>query len=188
LCAGVTWARRCPGRVESRIRRGGTQHPDRLNKCLFDEEAEEGCRLSLSLSPRGLISEPLLIPIRKHSGVQLWSHRTQSSSTADPRIHETPNLDSDPEFPDSESRFSQLMYLLLGLTLVYKLTESKFGIRKFGIGIEIRSLMYAGIGCIIEYESPSPGGRVLAVVCWSPCAQKRCYPTGRCAYRPSVTS
>ena len=108
--------------------------------------------LSLSLSPRGLISEPLLIPIRKHSGVQLWSHRTQSSSTADPRIHETPNLDSDPEFPDSESRFSQLMYLLLGLTLVHKLTESKFGIRKleFGIGIEIGVQVSCGdrvVGC-----------------------------------------
>ena len=38
--------------------------------------------------------------------------------------------------------------------VVHKLTESKcgirkFGIRKFGIRIEIRSLMYAGIGCII---------------------------------------
>ncbi len=30
--------------------------------------------------------------------------------TADPRIHETPNLDSDAEFPDAEFRFSQLMY------------------------------------------------------------------------------
>jgi hypothetical protein len=28
---------------------------------------------------------------------------------------------------------------------------------------------------------------VLAVICWSPCAQRRCYPTGRCAYRPPVT-
>jgi hypothetical protein len=28
----------------------------------------------------------------------------------------------------------------------------------------------------------------LAVICWSPCAQRRCYPTGRCAYQPSVTS
>jgi hypothetical protein len=27
------------------------------------------------------------------------------------------------------------------------LTESRFGISKFGIPIEIRSLMYAGIGC-----------------------------------------
>ena len=31
-------------------------------------------------------------------------------------------------------------------------------------------------------------GIVLAGICWSPCAQRRCYPTGRCAYRPSVTS
>ena len=28
----------------------------------------------------------------------------------------------------------------------------------------------------------------LAVICWSPSAQRRCYPTGRCVYRPSVTS
>jgi len=32
------------------------------------------------------------------------------------------------------------------------------------------------------------GGIVLAVMCWRPSAQRRCYPTGRCAYRPSVTS
>ena len=31
-------------------------------------------------------------------------------STADPCIHETPNLDPDAEFPDAEFRFSQLMY------------------------------------------------------------------------------
>ena len=31
------------------------------------------------------------------------------------------------------------------------------------------------------------GGIELAVICWSPCAQRRCYPTGRYAYRPSVT-
>jgi hypothetical protein len=31
-------------------------------------------------------------------------------STADPRIHETPNLDSDAEFPDAEFRFSQILY------------------------------------------------------------------------------
>jgi hypothetical protein len=30
-------------------------------------------------------------------------------------------------------------------------------------------------------------GLVLAVVCWAPSAQRRCYPTGRCAYRTSVT-
>jgi hypothetical protein len=30
------------------------------------------------------------------------------------------------------------------------------------------------------------GGIVLAVICWSPSNQRRCYPTGRCAYRPSV--
>jgi len=44
---------------------------------------------------------------------------------------EMPNL-------DSESRFSQLLYH--GQTLVVqKLTESRFGIPKFGIPIEIRS-------------------------------------------------
>ena len=32
------------------------------------------------------------------------------------------------------------------------------------------------------------GGIELAVICWSPSAQGRCDPTGRCAYRPSVTS
>jgi hypothetical protein len=31
--------------------------------------------------------------------------------------------------------------------VVQKLTESRFGISKFGIPIEIRSLMSAGIGC-----------------------------------------
>ena len=35
--------------------------------------------------------------------------------------------------------------------MVHKLTESGFGIRKFGIRIEIRSLMYAGIGCNFNY-------------------------------------
>jgi hypothetical protein len=60
--------------------------------------------------------------------------------TADPCIHETLNLDSDAEFLDAEFRFSQVMYQ--GQTLVvHKLTESRFGIRKFGIRIEIRSLM-----------------------------------------------
>ena len=28
---------------------------------------------------------------------------------------------------------------------------------------------------------------VLAVICWAPRAQRRCYPTGRCTYRPLVT-
>ena len=32
------------------------------------------------------------------------------------------------------------------------------------------------------------GGIVLAVICWSLSAQRRCYPTGFCAYRPSVSS
>ena len=34
---------------------------------------------------------------------------------------------------------------------------------------------------------PIIGGKVLAVICWAPRAQRRCYPTGRCTYRPSVT-
>ena len=34
--------------------------------------------------------------------------------------------------------------------MVQKLTESRFGMSKFGIPIEIRSLMSAGIGCTIE--------------------------------------
>ena len=34
----------------------------------------------------------------------------------------------------------------------------------------------------------SLSGIVLAVICWSPSAQRRCHPTGRCAHRPSVTS
>jgi hypothetical protein len=60
--------------------------------------------------------------------------------------YETPNLDWNAEFPDAESRFSQLMYQ--GQTLVvHKLTESRFGIPKFGIPIEIWSLMSPGIGC-----------------------------------------
>ena len=30
--------------------------------------------------------------------------------------------------------------------------------------------------------------RSLQVICWSPCAQRRCYPSGRCTCRPSVNS
>ena len=63
-------------------------------------------------------------------------------NTAD---YETPNLDWNAEFRNAESRFSQLLYH--GQTLVLqKLTESKFGIPKFGIPIEILSLMSPGIG------------------------------------------
>ena len=36
--------------------------------------------------------------------------KDKKKNTADPRIHETPNLDSDAEFPDAESRFRQLLY------------------------------------------------------------------------------
>ena len=50
---------------------------------------------------------------------------------------QTPNLDWKAEFRFAESRFSQLLYH--GQTLmVQKLTESRFGIPKFGIPIEIR--------------------------------------------------
>jgi hypothetical protein len=73
--------------------------------------------------------------------------RMQHDSTADLRRHETPNLDWNAEFRNAEFRFSQLLYH--GQTLVlHKLTESKFGIPKFGIPIEIWSLMSPGIGCI----------------------------------------
>jgi len=40
----------------------------------------------------------------------------------------------------------------------------------------------------VPHGQTETGVIVLAVTCWSPCAQRRCYPTGRCAYRPSVTS
>ena len=40
----------------------------------------------------------------------------------------------------------------------------------------------------VPHGQPESGGIVLAVVCWAPSAQRRCYPTGRCTYRPSVTS
>jgi hypothetical protein len=70
--------------------------------------------------------------------------------SADPRRHETLNLDWNAEFRNAEFRFSQRMYQ--GQTLVvHKLTESKFGIPKFGIPIEIWSLMSPGIGCILAY-------------------------------------
>jgi hypothetical protein len=40
----------------------------------------------------------------------------------------------------------------------------------------------------VPHGQTGSGGIVLAVIWWSPCAQRRCYPTGRCAYRPSVNS
>ncbi len=64
--------------------------------------------------------------------------------TGDSRRHETPNLDWNAEFRNAEFRF-----LYQGQPLVvHKLTESKFGIPKFGIPIEIWSLMSPGIACI----------------------------------------
>ena len=50
----------------------------------------------------------------------------------------------------------------------------------------------SGPSCVLPKGVPQgqteSGGRVLAVICWSPSAQRRCNPTGRCDYRPSVTS
>jgi hypothetical protein len=57
---------------------------------------------------------------------------------------QAPNLDWHAEFRNAGFRFSQLMYQ--GQTLVvHKLTESKFGIRKSGIRIEI------GVSCMRMY-------------------------------------
>ena len=56
--------------------------------------------------------------------------------------------------------------------MVQKLTESRFGISKFGIPIEIRSLMSAGIGCTVVTKAyftkhKSRGGHALdAVASW----------------------
>ena len=48
----------------------------------------------------------------------------------------------------------------------------------------------SGPSCVLPQGVPQgqleSGGIVLAVICWSPSAQKRCNPTGRCAYRPSL--
>jgi hypothetical protein len=73
----------------------------------------------------------------------------EANTTAYPRRHATPNLDWNAEFRNAESRFSQLLYHGQAL-VVQKLTESRFGIPKFGIPIEIWSLMSAGIGCTGE--------------------------------------
>ena len=40
----------------------------------------------------------------------------------------------------------------------------------------------------VSHGQTESGGIALAVICWSPSAQRRCHPTGRCACRPSVTS
>jgi len=63
-----------------------------------------------------------------------------------------------PHTSDSEFRFRcrisgcrisiQSTFVPGSCLVVHKLTESRFGIRKFGIGIEIRSPMYAVTGCI----------------------------------------
>ena len=50
----------------------------------------------------------------------------------------------------------------------------------------------SGPSCVLPKGEPQgqteSGGIVLTVICWSPSAQRRCDPTGRCAHRPSVTS
>jgi len=38
----------------------------------------------------------------------------------------------------------------------------------------------------VSYGQTESGGIVLAAICWAPSAQRRCYPTGCCTYRPSV--
>jgi hypothetical protein len=46
----------------------------------------------------------------------------------------------------------------------------------------------SGPSCVLPKGVPQgqteSGGVVLAVICWAPSAQRRCYPTGRCTYRP----
>ena len=39
----------------------------------------------------------------------------------------------------------------------------------------------------LQQGQTESGGIVLAVICWAPSAQRRCYPTRRCTYRPSDT-
>ena len=54
------------------------------------------------------------------------STQVRNYDTADPRIHETPNLDSDAEFLDAESRFSELMYHL-GLIFLFESSSRGVG-------------------------------------------------------------
>jgi hypothetical protein len=42
-------------------------------------------------------------------------------------------------------------------------------------------------GIFLRFGQTECGGIVLAVICWAPSAKRRCYPTGRCIYRPQVT-
>jgi hypothetical protein len=35
----------------------------------------------------------------------------------------------------------------------------------------------------VPHGQTESGGIVLAVICWTPSAQRQCYPTGRCTYR-----
>jgi len=58
---------------------------------------------------------------------------------------EMPNLD----FTSKEISI-QSTIVPVRKSLVQWLTESRFGISKFGSPIEIRSLMYVGIGCILN--------------------------------------
>jgi hypothetical protein len=64
-------------------------------------------------------------------------------------------------------------------------------------GLEKSKILFNSLSvqqCGVEYVLPKgvqqgqteSGGIVLAVICWAPSAHRRCYPTGRCTYRPSV--
>ncbi len=53
--------------------------------------------------------------------------------------------------------------------------------------LSINSLSCALCPQGVPHGQRESGGVVLAVICWAPSAQRRCYPTGRCAYRLSVT-
>ena len=60
-----------------------------------------------------------------------------------------------------------------------------------GIGLGSRTFERAsGPSCVlpkgVQQGQTESGGIVLAVICWAPSAQRRCHPTGRCTYRPSV--
>ena len=60
------------------------------------------------------------------------------------------------------------------------------------IGADLRDLRGNGPSCVLRKGVPQgqteSGGIVLDVICWSSSAQRRCDPTGLCAYRPSVSS
>ena len=54
------------------------------------------------------------LSVKSHSGIAPDPALTSIyHGVRDPRIHETPNLDSDAEFPHAEFRFSKLKYNLI---------------------------------------------------------------------------